>query len=249
LPLQNPNITETELVEVERLLTQYREATQKEWTSMVGKVRDLDITCNDNETKAHDILKAEVPRLELDGGVKNLFTAFKVSKQEVPHDPNLYKKIFAGVLGFIGVAIGVALTATGVLAPLGIGLIATIAIAAVAGGAIGVSAGLASGSVIDALKKPESTEILEINLDELKKQKQEKDQQHVESEVVGVKEGIHQSEVSVKNDSYATMLTREDFVRSEPSSENVKQGDKVVVVTVAPSTPNEEQSSNYGNKI
>ncbi len=164
--LQQRNITEIELNEIEQMLHQYQESIQKEWSILRNKVANLDINCLDSDKNASDLLLENVPDFTLDDEIKQLLNCFIIAKKEITSDNNRFKKILGGVFAFIGVALGVALIATGVLAPLGIGLILTVAIVTLGSGFIGGVIGALSGSMADYFFKKEASEVLEIDLKE-----------------------------------------------------------------------------------
>lgn len=160
--LHQPNITETELTAINEKLADYRQTVQKEWQGMTAKIRDKEISCLDGETKAEDnLFKAEeLPSLQLNQKVNRLFTGFKRLKQLMQAGDG-YKIGLGTGLGILGVAIGGALTATGILAPLGLGLIATAAAACAGGAAVGAAAGIAAGAVIDKAVRPDEVESID----------------------------------------------------------------------------------------
>ncbi len=143
--LQQHNITMIELTQIETLLNQYKEATQKEWSTLMSKVSDLDITCLNHRNKAHELLKPEIPDLTLNETLKGL-ALMEGGQEKIDNPAQRHKIILGSTAGAAGIGLGMGLL-TLFFPPAGLSVIAAVTMIAsastLAGGLIGgVSAAL-----------------------------------------------------------------------------------------------------------
>lgn len=135
--------------------------------------------------------------------------------------PNKGKIIGAAILGVVGAAVGAALIATGVLAPLGVTVLGlssvatTAIITAAAGLAIGAVTGLAGGAIVDAVANRSSTERSQV-VASLEEQREPESLAEIEPEI----EPVFQS-------SYG-LLNNKGLVAAHQSHSSLDDDDELV---------------------